>query len=235
MIIDAHVFIRSQADVSDLLHIMDQELVDKAVLCPVLPTQDALDLVCRVQKDHPNRFFRLVRAGGHGVDVVSMLSEENCAGLLLHPWEDNYDLSVSFLEPMMQRLQALKKPVWIQAGYPWRSEAAQIGRFAHLYPDIPMLLTNGGQINISGQGQAAAMHLLKTTANTYLTSAGVYREDFLEEVMGDISKDRLLFGSNWPIFDLPLEIRRLQWAHVPLALKTRALGANLLSLLSFSN
>jgi len=96
---------------------------------------------------------------------------------------------------------------------------------------VRFVATNGGQINISGLGQTDVELAVDANPNLVLQTAGVYREDFLENVVGRFGADRLLFSSGFPYFDPRLEIRRAQWFHVSDEAKAAVLGGNAAALL----
>ena len=89
-------------------------------------------------------------------------------------------------------------PVLIAAGYPWLSEGLQIGELAARFPDVTFIASNGGQINVSGLGQSDSELALERCPNLYVQTAGVYREDFLENVVARFGAERLLFASGFP-------------------------------------
>jgi predicted TIM-barrel fold metal-dependent hydrolase len=75
-------------------------------------------------------------------------------------------------------------------------------------------MTNGGQINISGLGQADATLALRQASNLCIDTAGIYRQDFIEETIAEFGGERVLFGSGSPYFDQRYEIKRIYLAKV---------------------
>src|SRR5439155_24197092 len=73
---------------------------------------------------------------------------------------------------------------------------------------------HGGQINISGLGQADALNTLQRHPNVCMETSGVYRQDFLEDVATQIGAERVLFGSNSPFMDMRLEVERARAANL---------------------
>jgi uncharacterized protein len=106
------------------------------------------------------------------------------------------------------------------------SEAAQVGDLARRFPSVPIVMTHGGQINISGLGQADAMEVLRRHANVSIETSGVYRQDFLEDVARDVGPERVMFGSNSPLMDMRLEIERVRWADLPEQARALILAGN---------
>jgi len=87
-------------------------------------------------------------------------------------------------------------------------------------------MTHGGQINISGLGQADALEVLRRYANVCIETSGVYRQDFLEDLAGNFGPERVLFGSTSPRMDIRLEIERVRWANLPDEAKEQILAGN---------
>ena len=152
-------------------------------------------------------------------------------GLFLHPWEETFRINAPFVDAVVEVARERAAPVIVAAGYPWLSEGLQIGDLAGRFPEVRFVATNGGQINISGLGQTDVELAVDANSNLVLQTAGVYREDFLENVVGRFGADRLLFSSGFPYFDPRLEIRRAQWFHVSDEAKAAVLGGNAAALL----
>jgi len=116
--------------------------------------------------------------------------------------------------------------VLVATGYPWVSEAAQVGDLARRHPDVSLIMTHGGQINISGLGQMDAFEVLRRHSNVCMETSGVYRQDFILEVVDQLGPDRVLFGSNSPRMDVRLEVERVRRANVNEAARTLMLEGN---------
>jgi predicted TIM-barrel fold metal-dependent hydrolase len=122
----------------------------------------------------------------------------------------------------------------VATGYPWVSEAAQVGDLARRFPALPIIMTHGGQINISGLGQFDARQVLRQRPNVSIETSGVYRQDFIEEAAQAFGPERILFGSNGPRMDARLELERVRWANLPDQAKALMLGGNAARLLKLS-
>ncbi len=134
-------------------------------------------------------------------------------GLLLHPAEEHFRINDASLIPLARLAEELAIPVLIAAGYPWLSEPSQIAQFARWCPGVPVIMTNGGQFNISGLSQIDAEIALRLD-NVHLQTSGVYREDFLQKVVHTYGVGRLLFATGAPYFDLRYETLRVRLLHV---------------------
>jgi predicted TIM-barrel fold metal-dependent hydrolase len=204
------------------------------VVCPVRPRGyhlgPANELVAEAARREP-RLIGLARVDPNlGEEAVMELERAllslGLRGLFLHPWEENFRINGPRVEPLMERCAANAVPVMIATGYPWVSEAAQIGDLARRFPNVSILMTHGGQINISGLGQADAIEVLRRHGNVSIETSGVYRQDFLEDVARELGPERVLFGSNSPRMDVRLEIERVRWANLPDPARALILGDN---------
>jgi predicted TIM-barrel fold metal-dependent hydrolase len=227
----------------DVIGRLDEAHVDAAVVCPVKPRgyhlAEANDVVATAARNSDGRLVGFARVDPNlREDAVSelerALSELGLAGLFLHPWEESFRISAPLVDPVIEVAHRHGAPVIVASGYPWVSEALQVGELARRFPDVNFIMTNGGQINISGLGQADAELCLSEHANVFIQTAGVYREDFLENIVETLGANRVLFGSAFPLMDPRLEILRIKWAHVSDEQKAQMLGGNALSLLGLS-
>jgi uncharacterized protein len=154
------------------------------------------------------------------------LTELGLRGLFLHPWEENFPITAPYVQPLMEIAGERGVPVVVASGYPWVSEALQVGRLAAQNPAVTIIATNGGQVNISGLGQTNAELALANNDNLLLQTAGVYRQDFLEMIVTRYGPDRLLFAGAFPWMDPRLEVLRVRWAHFSDAEKESILSKN---------
>ena len=225
---------------ADLLAVMDKVGVDRAVAVPVKPPGYQLgpanEAVAEAARAHPERLTGLARVDpnlGHEActELERALTDLGLRGLFLHPWEETFRVSAPFVDPIVEVARRHAVPVMIAAGYPWLSEGLQVGDLARRFPDVRFVATNGGQINISGLGQTDVELTLAARSNVAVQTAGVYREDFLENVVERFGADRLLFSSAHPLLDMRLELLRGRWLHVNEAAREAVLGGNAADLL----
>jgi len=240
MIVDSLVFLGPSlygpdVAVDDLLRALDGAGIDRAVAVPAKPRGyhlgPANDLVAAAVRANPDRLAGFARVDPNlGDDAVAEL--ERCfatlglAGLFLHPWEDTFRVSAPLVDPVVRVAREHGRPVIVAAGYPFLSEGLQVGDLARRFPEVQVVATNGGQLNISGLGQTDVELALEANANLAVQTAGVYREDFLENVVARFGAERLLFATAFPVYDPRLELRRGQWMHVPEDARAAVLGGN---------
>jgi uncharacterized protein len=214
---------------------MDAAGVDRAVACPVKPRGyhlgEANDAVAEAVAVGGGRLVGLARVdplqGGDAErELERGLADLGLRGLFLHPWEETFRIADRRVDAVVEVARAHGVPVVVAAGYPWLSEALQVGELAGRFPDVTFVATNGIQLNISGLGQVDAELALAAAPNLRLQTAGVYREDFLEGVVRRFGAERVLYASAFPLLDPRLEIRRVQWAAFSDAEAAALLGGN---------
>ena len=210
---------------------MDDLGVDHAIVCPV-----------RTRGYHLAASNEAVSASGGRLTGVArvdpLLGDDACAeleralealglrGLFLHPWEETFRIADGCVAPVVEVARQHRVPVIVAAGYPWLSEALQVGALARRFPDVTFIATNGLQLNISGLGQIDAELAIAENENLLIQTSGVYREDFIEGIARRFGAHRVLYASGYPIFDPRLEIRRVQWAAFAMADEAAILGGN---------
>ncbi|WP_028922077.1 amidohydrolase family protein [Pseudonocardia acaciae] len=130
-------------------------------------------------------------------------------GLFLHPWEETFRINDhELLGPLMRLLAEAGKPVVAEAGFPWVSEPAQLADLAARHPDVAVVGTRGGHMNMSGLSGQTALRALRAAPNLHLLTSGVYRQDWLRSVVDELGAERLCYGSLAPVLDPRLELAR---------------------------
>jgi predicted TIM-barrel fold metal-dependent hydrolase len=146
-------------------------------------------------------------------------------GLFLHPGEEHFAINGERVRPVLETAAELGVPVVVAAGFHLYSEPLQLGRAARWTPDNPVVLTNGGQLNISGlMGFDAELALAND--NVVVHTSGMYREDFLEGIVAKFGPERLMFASAAPLFDMTYERKRVDLAHFSDPERELILGGN---------
>ena len=201
----------------DLLASMAANGIDRSVISPVQPRTYRLEpeneAIAAAQERHPERFAGLCRVDPRqGDEAVAEL--RRCVlrlglkGLMLHPMEEGYTVSDAPAVRLVKEAGALGVPVFVAAGYPWVAHAAQIRATAEAAPETTIVMSHGGQINISGLAQADAFLAMEACENLSIGTNGVYRQDFLEDCIAAFGPQRVLFASMAPVFDGGFELDR---------------------------
>lgn len=124
------------------------------------------------------------------------------------------------------RGRAGQMPVVVDCGHAGFSRPEHLERLLDLLPPRPVVLTHGGQLNISGQHLHAAEALFRAHPHTLLETSGIYRQDFLENMTTALGAVRILYGSGHPRMDEALELRRVELLPLDEAARALVLGGN---------
>jgi predicted TIM-barrel fold metal-dependent hydrolase len=222
MIIDGLAFVSgnpgSAGDVATLLAHLSELGIDRALICGSKcadGTSPNTHTAAAVGQE-PDRLTGLIRLNpwlsNWRADLDRHADGPSFAGVLLHPWEDGFAVLDPEPKRIVERSAEKGLSVTIAAGYPWRSEALQIGALAEQFPDTTFVLSNEGQLNISGLGAADVSLLLGQAGNVVVQTTGAYREDFLVSLVAQYGPERLMYASGYPRFSPEYELRRVQWA-----------------------
>lgn len=245
LLFDAHAHVgRSlfgiEVSVDDLLASMDNNSVERAILVPLKPPGYDLapenTLVGQAVRQQDDRFHGFARVdpwqGERAMDELRRSHEDlDARGLFLHPFEEQFAANDERVFPLMTYLQQHGLPLMIAGGYPGFSHPAQIGDLARQFPDVTIIATHGGQLNISGLLLDDASRMLRANPNVIMETSGVYREDFIEEMVSELGPERVVFGSNAPYMDQGFETLRIRLAHLSISDKQKLGYENIANIL----
>jgi predicted TIM-barrel fold metal-dependent hydrolase len=223
-----------------LLAALDEARIERAIACPAKPRDYRLgpqnERLAEAVREHAARIVGFARVDPllgdeAAAEADAALGELGLAGLFLHPWEETFRINAPLVDGVVEVARAHGAPVIVATGYPLLSEALQVSELARRFPEVTFLMTNGGQLNISGLGQTDAELALATNDNLLVQTAGVYREDFLEGVVRRFGAERLVFATGFPLLDARFELARARALDVDAAERARIVGGNLAALL----
>jgi uncharacterized protein len=224
----------------ELLASMDANGIGRSVIAPVQPASYHLEpeneAIAATQSRYPERFTGLCRVDPRqGEDAVSELRrcvlQLELKGLMLHPWEEGYTVSDAPAVRLVGEAGSLGVPVFIATGYPWVAHATQVRAVAEAARETTIVMSHGGQINISGLAQADAFLAMEARENLCIGTNGVYRQDFLEECVAAFGPERVLFASMAPVFDQGFEFDRARSIGMEERDRPLVLGGNTLRIL----
>jgi predicted TIM-barrel fold metal-dependent hydrolase len=244
-VIDAHAYIGESLygqtrSADELLREMDRLKIDQTGLCPNKPTGYALPpvnrLVAKMVQSHPDRFFGWVRVdpwqGKAAVDdLKSGIEELGLRGLLLHPFEELFQIAHHLADPLLDYAAEKKFPVMIEAGYHLLSHPLDIAELAHRFPGVTIIATHGLQLDDAGFALTDAELAMKECSNLTMESSGMYAPDIMLNVVNTLGVQRLIFGSHSPWLNLEFELERIQCMNLSAEQKQAVLGGNILKLI----
>ena len=224
----------------ELLASMDSNGIDMSVVAPVQPKTYRLEpqneAVAVTQMRYPDRFIGFCRIDPRqGEDAITELRrcvlQLGLKGLVLHPMEEGYTINEDHAVRLVNEAGSLGVPAIIAAGYPWVAHALQIRCVAEQAEETTIIMSHGGQINISGLAQADAFLAMQTCSNLHIGTNGVYRQDFLEECVDAFGAERVLFISMSPVFHQGFELDRVNSVKMEEVNRPSVLGGNIIRIL----
>lgn len=234
MLIDAHAHLGTSLfgvsnTVEDLLASMERNKIDQAVLSPLKPRNYHFgpenDRIAEAVNAHPGKLFGLARIDPWQKQTAEdelrrAIGDLGLKGLYLHPFEEQFAANDEICFPLLSILQERSLPLMIAGGYPTFSHPSQIADLARQFPDLTIIATHGGQINISGMLLADALRTMRANPNVIMETSGIYREDFIEDTVAELGPHRVVWGSNSPYMDQGFETTRVRMGHLDAAVKT---------------
>jgi predicted TIM-barrel fold metal-dependent hydrolase len=226
MVVDALVLLgenrfgRSLAP-TEALELADREGVDTLVAAPARPlgyhlepANEALAAACAASSGRLVLLGRVDPLGGDAAveEARRCIDDLGARGLFLHPGEEAFPVTRA---ANVVRVAADRDvPVVVATGYFAVSEPLQVAELAAQFPQIPIVMTNGGQINISGLSMVDAWAALRQRSNLHVLTNGEYRQDFIERLADALDHRRVLYASFAPVFDFRFERLRIRAAQL---------------------
>ena len=247
-IVDAHAYVGASLfgrgrSPEKLMSEMDRLGIDRAGLCPNKPPEYALGpanrMVARAVERHPHRFFGWVRVdpwqGTQALEELKNGIEQlGLEGLLLHPYEETFQVSSHMLDPLMVYAGQRNIPVMVEAGYALLSHPLDIAELANRHPHVTILATHGLQLDDAGFALTDAELAMRECPNLIMETSGMYAPDTMLSVVNTLGVERLVFGSHSPWLNLEFELERVRRMKLDEAHRSAVLGGNLLKLLTRS-
>jgi predicted TIM-barrel fold metal-dependent hydrolase len=241
-IIDAHAYVGESLfglsrTPESLLGEMDRLNIAKAVLCPNKPCGYTLEpanrLVAAAVQQHPDRFYGWVRVdpwqGKKALAELKMGIESlGLNGLLLHPYEELFQISDHKVDPLIEYAESAHLPVMIEAGYHLLSHPLDIAELAHRFPRVQIIGTHGLQMDDAGFALTDSDLAMRECSNLVMESSGMYAPDNMLGVVEKLGVERLIFGSHSPWLHLEFELERIHRLALTESQKEAVFGGNIL-------
>jgi predicted TIM-barrel fold metal-dependent hydrolase len=227
--------------ISEYIKEMDKNKIDRAFLVPQKPLSysmiEANDAVDRAASGNPEKFYGAVRVDPWDTDGTLKLLDEYtkkkwCRAVYLHPWAENFRINEPVTSYIFQYADRAKIPVMVEAGYPWMSHISQIGKVAEKYQKARILVTNAGQLDLSGFSLADVTYIFKKHKNLYLGTANAAAAEWLADMIDNTAEGSVIFQSNWPDNDVHMELFRIQRSYCSADGKEQVLYKNIERLIS---
>lgn len=240
MIIDFHTYVGSSLlgyslEPAELLGAMDGRGVDLSVVCPMKGLDpyyfEPNRYVAELQERHSGRLVGFARVNPHlreeaEAALATAFDKLGLRGLVLHPWEETFAVNDPIVFPLVKMAVERTLPVMLEAGYPILSHPLQCADLASRFPDGLFVMTHGGQLDSSGWSMTDAEYVMRRNDNIVMETAGLFADELLERLPGEVGTERLVFGSHSPWLNLGLEMKRIQRAHVDEDVRAAIFGGN---------
>lgn len=243
MIIDFHAHIgrswvgweENKIGPAEMLKIYDQFGIEKSCISSWNLSYDPIagnDEVAAVIKQYPDRYI------GFGVisprwsptvadEVDRCIEKLGMKGIKLHPTLNSWPADSPLVYPVMERIVKHGVPVLFHTWNDDFSHPSRVGRLAKLFPTAKIAM---GHMGFEAFYDAA--FIAKEMPNVYLDTTGSYNEvRTLREVVRIAGKEKVVFGTDGPALNIPVELAMIQHADIPEDAKTAILGENAARLL----
>ncbi len=246
MKIDAHAYIGESLfgysrSLTELLHEMDRLDVARAILCPNKPLaydlRPANEMVAQVVRQHPDRFWGWVRVdpwqGERALeDLIFGIETLGLIGLLLHPYEELFQISDHKVDQLMEYAKTKNIPVMVEGGYHLLSHPLDIAEIARRYPHVSIIATHGLQMDDAAFALTDADLAMRECSNIIMETSGMYAPDSMLTTVNQLGNHRLLFGSHSPWMDLAFEIDRIHQLAITDEQKADVFGRTILKIIN---
>jgi predicted TIM-barrel fold metal-dependent hydrolase len=208
-------------EVPDALAVCRQLGIDKLVAAPARPLdyhlEPANERLAAAARESGGRLAALGRIdplnGWRAVaEARRCFDDLGCVGLFLHPGEESFPVTAA--RRVLELAAERRRPVVVATGWFALSEPLQVAQAAADFPDLPVVMTHGGQINISGLSMADAWLALNASDSLFVMTNGEYRQDFIERLASELGPERVLYASYAPAFDPVFEHKRIRSARM---------------------
>ncbi len=214
--IDAHVYLGQgehlQQSVDQLLALMDEAKIDKAVVCPVdrflaVANREGNDLMLEAVGRHPDRLAGMAAAnpwyGPAAAQEIRRALEAGLTGLMVHSVYQGFRLSDHILDPLLAVAAEFGVPVYAHTGTAGLAEPLHAAELARRFPSINFIMGHAGSSDY-GEDAVRAMEFAQNLwLETSRNGPGNFKDHAQDnrfdgragEAAGDISQDRPARGN----------------------------------------
>jgi predicted TIM-barrel fold metal-dependent hydrolase len=217
VIIDFHAHVGSghfkSLSVRQLIRLMDSNGVDRAVLCPVdkyIAVYNRLgnDLLLRTIRAHSDRFQGLAVAnpwvGRKACEELRRALDAGLAGLKVHSPLQGFMLCDPLIDPLLEIAREYRVPVYAHTGTMNNALPFQLLELAKRFPEIQFVMGHAAFSDF----WMDVVPVLKQGSNILVETSHA-SPDFIENIIREVGATRVVFGSDVPESEYPLEIKKL--------------------------
>ena len=168
------------------------------------------ELVRKAVQKYPDRLVGCVWPNPHEESAAEKvriaLSEWGFKGIKLHPLFQAFLPNDEVVHPIMEEARRAKVPVLIHTGHSPFSLPWSVGELAESFPDVKIVMLHMGDGN--GLYIQAAINTAKRLDNIFLETSAMPMATKIKEAIDVVGKDRVMYGSDVPFGNPPVEIAR---------------------------
>lgn len=219
----------------EILERMDTAGIETAVLGPMgrwaaVDNQEGNDTLLGWRERHHGRFevWATVNAwfGARAASELRRAFDKGCIGWKIMPSTQGHGLLTPLLDPLLDIAAEFARPVYVVTGVPVVSEPLQLGELARRRPDVLFIMGRSGRTDFSLDLFPALEGNPNVLAETAYNGPGVIRD-----MVAKLGPGRVLFASDAPMNDIPLEVKRVRNSGLSEAELAAVLHENLAALI----
>ncbi len=244
MIIDCHVHIgklqafHAEGKLDELVRLADEDGIESLFCTDSMALMydmfEGNKHLAEAMKEYPERILGYcticsARYGQEAVDEVKRCIEEyGMLGLKIYSFTQPGTrlpfLSVDdpWMYPVLEKAVGYGIPVLAHAN------SSECESLCERFPELILIMAHSGNTFHARGDWHLAIAVAKRHSNLFLdTSTSTADMDFIETAVEELGAERILYGSDWPIFDLGFALARVQKAHISESAKRMILWENL--------
>ncbi|PZF84232.1 amidohydrolase family protein [Jiangella anatolica] len=203
-------------DVDDLLRVLDDGGVGRAVVGPVgrwlaVDNEDGNRTLAGWCAAHPDRLAHWATVnpwyGSRACDELRRALAAGARGLKLAPSVQGFGLLSPLLEPVLDVAEEHGRPVYVVTGVPVASEPLQLTELALRRPGLTFVMGRSGRTDFSLDLLPALTGAPNLVAETAYNGASL-----IAALVTALGAGRVLFSSDAPFNDVALELERVDRA-----------------------
>ena len=198
----------------DLLSEMDRNQVDEAVVATVdaflaVYNREGNDQVLAAAREHADRFIPFTTAnpwyGEKAVEDLDRTFAEGAAGLKLHPRMQGFRITDPIVRPLVELCIDRGRPIYFHTGTPIASMPYQLNELAMQYPEATLIMGRMAWSDFWNDVPYAC----RGVDNIFLETSH-HVPHFIGRCMAELGSGRMVYGSDWPIQCMDLEIEKIR-------------------------
>jgi len=210
---------------------MDTRGVERAVIVPAdrqiaVRNREGNDEVLAAARGHPDRLTAFCTAnpwfGDDAVAEIGRAFDVGAAGLKLHPVLQGFSILDPVARPAIEAAVGRRKPVYVHTGTPVGSTPFQLGELCLRYPEGRFIMGHAAYSDYWND----VVFAVKGAPNMFVETS-THLPVVIRLLVEAVGTERVLYGSNYPLNSMSLEIEKITRYITAAADLARVFSANL--------